>query len=70
MSEYKMMDERELSHILETVETASGPLSRTDLLEESKYDSPTEMQPVVRELLYTGRLTTTPDWRYDLSDDR
>lgn len=57
------LDEQKQEAVLEVLEKA-GPLDREELENALDYDEDTT-QSVVREMLYSGQLATTPDWKYE-----
>ena len=46
----------------------SGPLDKDQLKTTVDLDEET-IRSVVRELLYTGRLSTTPDWKFEIPEN-
>jgi len=46
----------------------SEPLDREELEDSLDYDEDTA-QNVIREMLYSGQLATTPDWKYETRDE-
>lgn len=60
------LDEQKQEAVLEVLEDAE-PLDREELESALDYDEDTT-QSVVREMLYSGQLATTPDWKYEKRD--
>jgi hypothetical protein len=46
----------------------SDPVAREDLEDSLDFDEETT-QSVIREMLYSGQLATTPDWKYEKRDE-
>jgi hypothetical protein len=50
------------------LEFLDGPTDREEI--ESSLDYPgTEVRSALREMLYSGQLATTPDWKYECTVD-
>lgn len=60
ISEPDQQKEEEVLRLLED----SEPLEREELEASLDYDRDTA-QSVIREMLYSGQLATTPDWKYE-----
>lgn len=51
------------------IESIDGPTDRKEI--ESSVDYPdTKIRSVLREMLYSGQVETTPEWKYEISENR
>jgi hypothetical protein len=56
-------DREKEEQVLDLLE-GSDPVERKDLEDALDFDEETT-QSVIREMLYSGQLATTPDWKYE-----